>query len=297
MYDDDDFKTRYVGHKKRNEEENKSLEEQKGFIINAPETPQTDFNSYSIKEEFEENDDEVEESVEEDEEINDEIEYEDSAKKSYAGSVEGGSMFFKTKDVAEELGISDQEVRNYSQYFAEFLNINKTASGHRRFTRENIEKLAAILEIKENNHYTIEQTIKALSSEEGEIMSARDDMDRLHKLIELMANRIELSGNEIKKSVKEEVRLALTEQAEHLIESSEQQNIQNNEQIKALQEKNEESNRLIEELQKQNSKILEVLTSISEDQKSKDKMIEELSAQNKELIEEVQKKKKFRFFK
>lgn len=196
--------------------------------------------------------------------------------------VVGEGISYRTREVAEELGISEQEVRNYSQYFSEFLDIDKTASGHRRFSRDNIEKLASILQLKRNNGYTIEQTKAALATEEGEIMVAKDEPERLKKLMEWTLGQMQ-------DIVKAEVSTALKEQSEAL-------NLLGTNAEQARLEQKEEDQKVISELQEQVETSTEAIKRMSDkmDQliKEKDAKIQELMAQN----EELQKKKRGFFF-
>ena len=234
----------------------------------------------------------------------------DDEKEAVSGTVEGHGIYFKTKDVARELGITVQDVRNYDKIFEEFLNVERTASGHRLFTREYIDKLAAILELKKTNNYTFEQTKEALSTDEGQIMSARDEMERLHKLLELMTSRIETSGNEVKRAVREEITETISSLTSNLLIDTQK----NDEQVETLIRQNDELKEALvanqtasaksilelkeqlSESRRQNEEIMTMLTSVLSDQQKKTAQMEELSAQNEKLFEEVSKKKKRWFF-
>lgn len=249
----------------------------------------------------------AEQVLEEHEEIHSE-----SYNESVSGEVEGHGIYYKTKDVARELGITVQDVRNYDKMFEEYLNVERTPSGHRLFTREYIDKMAAILELKRANNYTFEQTREALSTDEGQIMSTRDEMERLHKLLELMTSRIELSGREVKQAVKEAVDRALTEHTEKLLLDS---NEKNEAQMEELRQQNEalktalaanqtasaqsvtELKEQLRESRKENEKIMEMLTSVLADQHSKDTKMAEITEQNEKLLAEITKKRKRWFFK
>ena len=257
---------------------------------------------------------EEETKITDDIEVVDTVESEDPADESknehISGTVEGHGIYYKTKDVAKELGITEQDVRNYDKRFEEYLNVERTASGHRKYTREYIDKLAAILELKRINNYTFEQTKEALATDEGQIMSARDEMERLHKLMELMTSRIEMSGNEVKKAVKEEINATIQGLASNLLTDSKR----NDEQIEALVKQNEElkdalvanktaSAQSISELKeqlnksnRQNDEIMKMLSSVLADQQKKAAQIDDISEQNRKLMEEVTKKKKRWFF-
>lgn len=235
---------------------------------------------------------------------NEEISEDDS---HVTGEVEGHGIYYKTKDVAKELGISVQDVRNYDKMFEEFLNVERTPSGHRLFTREYIDKMASILELKRINGYTFEQTKEALSTDEGQVLSERNEMERLHKLLELMTSRIELTGKEIKNAVRSEVEQVLSDTTQKLLTDSSEHN---NETLEELRKQNAElkqavianqasSSQSIIELKEQlnisraqNAEMMEMLKSVLADQHNKDKKISELAEQNEKVLAEVSKKRK-----
>lgn len=190
----------------------------------------------------------------------------------------GEGIYYRTREVAEELGISEQDVRNYSQHFSEFLDIDKTASGHRRFTRENIDQLASILELKHNNNYTIEQTKAALATDEGEILVAKDGPEKLKKLMEWTITQMQ-------NVVREEVSAAIKQHGEELRIAGEA------EQTKLLKQK-ESDQKTILELKDSVKNLSEQIDKITAESKEKDAKIDDLIAQN----EQLQKKKRGFFF-
>ncbi len=237
------------------------------------------------------------------------------------GNIEGKGIYYKTKDVARELGIKEQDVRNLDKQFAEFLNVERTPSGHRLFTREYIDKLASILELKRNNNYTNEQTKEALSTNEGQILAERNELERLHKLLELVTSKVESSNREIKQAIHEEVVNVLSSHTDRLLLETSEKNDeqiellkqQNDERIELLKKQNEElkealianqkaSSQSITELKEQlnvskeqNARMLDMMTSILADQNKKDEKITKLSEQNEQVLAEVTKKKKHWF--
>ena len=191
--------------------------------------------------------------------------------------------------------------------FEEFLNVERTPSGHRLFTREYIDKMASILELKRINGYTFEQTKEALSTDEGQVLSERNEMERLHKLLELMTSRIELTGKEIKNAVRSEVEQVLNDTTQKLLTDSSEHN---NETLEELRKQNAELKQAVianqassaqsiielkEQLnisREQNAEMMEMLKSVLADQHNKDKKISELAEQNEKVLAEVSKKRK-----
>ncbi len=316
--DMEELGTIYVERSKKPEQHQRRLNfemEENEFSLKEPDDFGKNIAKYDASEADMEYENEQAENAVENDLKSDVVDFEDddipeSNGEQVSGEVEGKGIFYKTKDVAKELGITEQDVRNYDKIFSEYLNVQRTSSGHRRYTREYIDKLAAILELKRINNYTFEQTKEALSTDEGQIMSARDEMDRLHKLLELMTSRIEISGKEVKQAVREEIQRTFEENAARLLTDQSEKN----EQIEALKRQNEElkealvanqtaSAQSITELKeqlneskKQNEKIVEMLSSVLADQQSKESRINELAEQNEKVLAEVTKKKKGWFF-
>ena len=209
------------------------------------------------------------------------------------GKVEGGHIFYKTREVAEELHITDQDVRNYAQFFEDILQIEKTASGHRRFSRENIDKLANILRIKQENNYTFEQVRELLRSDEGKIAAAGDDLSRLRELMNWTLSQMG-------RVVKEEVNEVLSSKEIFLEEKYAKENmllLQDNEsKDKALEETKNELNKIREETET----IRNELNAIKVDKEEKDVRIQELLAENERIkreLEEAKNKKWYKFWK
>lgn len=55
---------------------------------------------------------------------------------------------YRTKEVANILGVSEQTIRNNAAFFEPYLNIEKAESGHRRYGRDSIDKLRLIFQLK-----------------------------------------------------------------------------------------------------------------------------------------------------
>mgnify|MGYP000525647994 CR=1 FL=1 len=57
---------------------------------------------------------------------------------------------YRTKEVANILGVSEQTIRNNAAFFEPYLNIEKAESGHRRYGRDSIDKLRLIFQLKKD---------------------------------------------------------------------------------------------------------------------------------------------------
>ena len=210
---------------------------------------------------------------------------ESGQKKAHDTTVEGEGITYKTSDVADILGIESQDVRNYCQQFSDFLNIDRTVGGQRRFTKENIDRLAAILNIKNANGYTIEQTRAALATEEGQILVARDEPEKLKKLMEWTIAQM---GEVVEQIVTAKVSEALSAQTTLLLESKEEKE-NKQQQLEVLTTK-------LTELNDANAQLISTVEQLQTDSKEKDEKIESLIKLNNEILNETKRKKKGLFF-
>ena len=209
------------------------------------------------------------------------------------GKVEGGSMFYKTGDVAEELHITDQDVRNYAQFFEDVLKIEKTPSGHRRFTRENIDQLASILRLKQENNYTFEQIRDLMRSDEGKIVTAGDDLSRLRELMSWTLSQMSTV-------VKSEVSAAISERELALEDKYASQNAAL---LEDKKEKEKELDRIRSELEDEKRRKEEAETEndrmkAREEEKEKEiALLQEENEKMKRELEELSKRKWYQFWK
>ena len=72
---------------------------------------------------------------------------------------------YRTKEVANILGVSEQTIRNNAAFFEPYLNIEKAESGHRRYGRDSIDKLRLIFQLKKDKKFTNEQVIEYLQGD------------------------------------------------------------------------------------------------------------------------------------
>ena len=86
---------------------------------------------------------------------------------------------YKSGYAANQLGISDQLLRNYCEDFSELVEIERAPSGHRQFSDENIEQLRKIINYMKKNRYTPAQTVKAIKAE----MLIQEDPVAAHELM------------------------------------------------------------------------------------------------------------------
>lgn len=196
-------------------------------------------------------------------------------------TVEGDHIYYHTKDVAKLLHLKPQDIRNICKDFSEFLNIETLPSGHRRFTLSDVNKIRSILELKSNNRYTTEQTKAALATEEGQIMIAHDEPERLKKLMEWTLEQMQLI-------VETKVDEAISKQTSLLLESKEEKTL--------LIEENEKKQKTIDELSNKLDSLTSQMDKLLKDNGDKDEKLEQLMAKNEEILRETQKKKRGLFF-
>lgn len=68
---------------------------------------------------------------------------------------------FKSGDVARMCGKSDQQIRNYTKTFSEFLNV-ETINSHRYYKYEDVQTLKLIFNLRDKKKLTIQQTVDFL---------------------------------------------------------------------------------------------------------------------------------------
>ena len=212
---------------------------------------------------------------------------------SVKGKVEGGSVFYKTGDVAEELNITDQDVRNYAQFFEDILKIEKTPSGHRRYTRENIDKLASILRLKQENNYTFEQIRDLLRSDEGKIVTAGDDLSRLRELMSWTLTQMSTI-------VKSEVSFVLSEKELMIEDKYSKENAALLEDKEKREKELDEIKSELENLKEEKLGVQKQIEEIKEETSQKDREISSLQEENEKMrkqLEEYAKKKWYQFWK
>ncbi|AOZ97810.1 MerR family transcriptional regulator [Butyrivibrio hungatei] len=66
-------------------------------------------------------------------------------------------ILYSTFDIANELGITPQTIRNYTGYFKDFLNVVKNDRGIALYTTEDLETLRLIFSLKQNKKYDKEK--------------------------------------------------------------------------------------------------------------------------------------------
>ena len=68
-----------------------------------------------------------------------------------------GEPLFSTFEIADELGITPQTIRNYIGYFKDFLNVERDERGHTHFTTQDVETLKLILDLRRDKKLTKEK--------------------------------------------------------------------------------------------------------------------------------------------
>jgi DNA-binding transcriptional MerR regulator len=129
-------------------------------------------------------------------------------------------MMFGTDAVAHKLGVTPQTIRNYSDWFSEYLSISRKGS-HRQFNKTDIENLRRIMSLKETRGLTIEQ-LKSYLNNEFALDLAGNEETKADKLVSAMTDKmgayfadlleknnqqliasLPSSGEDVKSSVKE----------------------------------------------------------------------------------------------
>ena len=191
---------------------------------------------------------------------------------------------FKSGDVAQMLGISDQAVRNAVQFFGELLGeVERTESGHRLYTKRHVEILREILDFKKRHNYNNEQTLKAYKYDKlndiGSDVKFDLMQDKYKELIRAITADVVKEYSYLLIETEKGRDNAVIEQIDKIREEQEKVN-------KELLDTIEEKNRIIEELLAQNKQQEEIIERVVEEKN------DQIISTMRELLEEKQKKKK-----
>lgn len=195
------------------------------------------------------------------------------------GSMDNAS--YKTKDVADRLGITEQLVRNYCTYFEPFLDIEKLPSGQRRFKAADIERLGSILQLMRDKGMTVNETIQYLSSgDERAQLHIAPPEEKLDVFFSLISEVIQDAALNSYKMVQQK-----------LIETKDKDSEALGELNKKVEEQKQDIAELKNLLAERDKKIEELL-----DRKFQE-LANESTEHNESLKEEIRKKRRFLFFK
>lgn len=202
---------------------------------------------------------------------------------------------YRTKDVANILDVTEQTVRNNAAFFEQYLNIEKKTSGHRRYTKESIDKLRLIFQLKNEKKFTNEQVIEYLQGDSTDYTSLSPEK-KLDMVLMMVSQTVT--------QVMEETAEKITQSSQKMIDQQNDaytENIkQNTELIKQLSEKLSQKEDAIsllkedkEELLRQNEEFKRQLLEIQKQTSdSQSQIIEEL-----EKLKEQPQKKRWSFWK
>ena len=191
---------------------------------------------------------------------------------------------YRTKEVANILGVSEQTIRNNAAFFEPYLNIEKAESGHRRYGRDSIDKLRLIFQLKKDKKFTNEQVIEYLQGDNLDYADLSPEK-KLDIALSMITKTIQ--------SVMEDTATSLLQSNEKMIEQQNNEyneNLrQNTELIKHLSEKLLEKDEFISSLRDDKDELLRQ----NEEFKKKINEMEKKSNENQELnMEELEKLKK-----
>ena len=164
---------------------------------------------------------------------------------------------YRTKDVANILDVTEQTVRNNASFFEDYLDIEKKSSGHRRYTKQAIDKLRLIFQLKNEKNFTNEQVIEYLQGDSKDFTALSPDQ-KLDMVLMMITKTIS--------EVMEQTANNLTETNQKMLE---QQNDLYNENLK-------ENTELIRQLTEKLTEKDDYISSLREDK-------DELARQNEEF--------------
>lgn len=125
-------------------------------------------------------------------------------------SINGEPLSYKTKDVANLLDETEQNIRNYAAKFENYLSmpLNREPGEHRTFTKEDINKLRFIFFLKRKKNYSIKQIQEYMSTPQGESFIIPEDEENAKKvqvLTEMFMEQVKAQMSTVVKQSVEEI--------------------------------------------------------------------------------------------
>ena len=209
---------------------------------------------------------------------------------SSSGSLK--NVKYKTGDVAKMCGTSEQQIRNYTSFFEEFLTV-ETVNTHRFYSYDDVEKLKLIFNLRNEQKLTMGQIKDFLNSGTPEL--SEDIVNEKGVTYALMLKSMEDVFSKYTKDV--------TERIQEIKQSSTlllQKNIADHQRlIEKNNEMLEKSSEAIEKLQSEIETKDDIIKQLMETNQKYEKLVEDSMKQNEvlsEKLEEVGNKKKKRWF-
>ena len=169
--------------------------------------------------------------------------------------------------VSKTLGLSPQAIRNYCDYFEDYLQIQKKESRHRAFRYEDIERLRQLIKIKDEKNFTFEQLKEFINKPDN--FEVIPESQRFESAIEKMEQVFETS---------------LMKAISYVIDSN----------SKLLEQKDAETAQLIsgvsEQLKKQDDTIAQLIEIITDEKKSSDESLSKIIEQLQSTLSERDKR-------
>lgn len=198
-------------------------------------------------------------------------------------------MIYGSETVAKMLGITSQTVRSYCDDFPDYITVRRKEKGQRVFTRENIEQLRYIIEIKDKKNLTKEELKTYLQDPQRyEMTDPERDFEAMKQMITTMIQQMDARNMNLIKEYQIMTQRVLEDKENTTASILHDVMIKMEEQQKEIseltgiikKEKDESNSKEKEELEKAIQKIKE-LKEINENQAAK--------------IQELEKKKKSGF--
>lgn len=178
---------------------------------------------------------------------------------------------YRTKQVAEMLGMPEQSVRNIASAFEEYLpKIERTESGQRLFKKADIERLETIVRLKNEKNLTYPQIKELIDKDTGKFILAKTEEEKTEALVTAITHRM---SDEIKMMLSEQLKeIGLSQQK--LLEASSHEKEQYLQHIELLENKLNERDKEIELMRNEISKLRD-----------------ENSENNKQIMEKLEKRR------
>lgn len=189
---------------------------------------------------------------------------------------------FKTGQVAEFLGKSDQVIRNYLRDLGHLVDIETTSSGTRYWSKSNIKRFREILQLKERYNWTINETAEKLSSPSFIIPTNEQGEERLGELsievrvqVQQEMEKIMVTLSEREKSLFERINDCYTKALTESISSL------------ALPDKNEEVISKLNAMEDSNQRQIDALTKQLEEERLKNQEERRLEKENNDKVQQL----------
>lgn len=206
----------------------------------------------------------------------------------YQKNIIPNNVYYKTKEAAAKLGVSEQTLRNYCQKFEEFLDVGRTPSGQRIFYEKDIKRLQSIQQIAKEFGFSWDQTKEFLKNEaDPDVMLMPEK--RYDTIMAVLSDTVEKSVTAALLAAKREQAQIEDKKYAEVLMSLETKLDERDKVIQQLLEENRDANEKILKLQELREKEISDMKRESQDTS------EEIVTKIRDALEESKNKKRWSF--